>query len=191
MKKILIIGNSGSGKTWLGNRLSAVLEIPHFGLDNIFWEPGGHNHKKGEADVTAELREIQKAPSWIVEGVFGHLADQLSAFADTIVYLDLPWDECRNNLLKRGAESSSTPDPINAENNLHLLLDWASAYDTRDSKASKKYHCLLFESFRGVQHRIKSRDAIDQFIANASADPARNLGTLSAHSEPYAGNSSF
>ncbi|MCG6220788.1 hypothetical protein [Vibrio diabolicus] len=46
MKKILIIGNSGSGKSWLSNQLSRKLQLQEVNLDSIVWEPGGYNQKR-------------------------------------------------------------------------------------------------------------------------------------------------
>ncbi|MFH2047464.1 MAG: AAA family ATPase [Pseudomonadota bacterium] len=164
MNKIIIIGNSGSGKTWLGKKLASVLGISHISLDNIFWEPGGYNRKRDDFDVEADIKRIQSYESWIAEGVFGHLIEPLTVFADTLIYINLPWCECKNNLLNRGSESSMQLDPRKAEENFQSLFEWASAYETRDSKASKRYHSFLFESFSGQKHMVSNRDEFDRLI---------------------------
>ncbi len=41
-KRILIIGNSGSGKTWLGRALSERKKLPLFHMDTIRWEQSGY-----------------------------------------------------------------------------------------------------------------------------------------------------
>ncbi|MBE3803320.1 AAA family ATPase, partial [Vibrio parahaemolyticus] len=46
MKKILIIGNSGSGKSWLSKQLSRKLQLQEVNLDSIVWESGGYNQKR-------------------------------------------------------------------------------------------------------------------------------------------------
>jgi adenylate kinase family enzyme len=164
MNKIIIVGNSGSGKTWLGERAARLLGIRHIALDVIFWEAGGYNRKRGSHEVQADLEEIQSSGTWLVEGVFGHLADVFMAFTDTLIYMDLPWEECKKNLLSRGSESSRQLDPKKAEENFHALLEWAAAYETRDSKASKMYHDFLFASFSGDKYRICSRDDAEQLL---------------------------
>lgn len=164
MNKIIIIGNSGSGKTWLGKKLAAVLGISHISLDNIFWAPGGYNRKRNEADVEADIKRIQNSRTWIAEGVFGHIVEPLTVFADTLIYINLSMDECRNNLLNRGSESSRQLDPKKAEENFQSLLKWASEYEVRDSKASKRYHSCLFEGFSGQRHMISSRSEINALL---------------------------
>lgn len=164
MKKIIILGNSGSGKTWLGKKLSTVRKTPYIALDDIFWEPGGFNKKRKKIDVKADIRGIQESKCWIVEGVFGHLVEPLIPFADTLIYLDIPWKECKKNLIKRGSESSKQRDHVIAEDKFQKLLVWASEYDTRESKASKNYHCSLLDCFSGEKHRICNRDEINLFL---------------------------
>jgi adenylate kinase family enzyme len=164
MKKVIIIGNSGSGKTWLGMRAAAVLETPYVGLDTIFWEPGGYNRSRDFSECEARLREIQSSHGWLAEGVFGHLADVLIPFADTLIFVDLSWEECRENLEKRGSESSRQLDPVSAEKNFRSLLEWASCYEVRDSKASRRYHRQLFDNFPGTKYRLASREEVVRLL---------------------------
>lgn len=44
--KIVIIGNSGGGKTWLANNLSSIYSAPIIHFNEIFWEPGGFDKKE-------------------------------------------------------------------------------------------------------------------------------------------------
>ncbi len=46
--KILILGNSGSGKSWLGEKLASALDVQHIEMDRIFWEPGSSNIKRDD-----------------------------------------------------------------------------------------------------------------------------------------------
>jgi adenylate kinase family enzyme len=180
MKRIIIIGNSGYGKTWLGERIAALLGIPPIGLDSIFWEPGGYNRKKDEQEIQADLKRIQASDSWLAEGVFGHLFSELIAFADTLIYTGLTWEQCRKNLINRGSESSRQLDPKKAEKNFQALLDWASVYEIRNSKASKNYHSTLFDGFVGDKHRVRSRDEADPLLKRMSANHVLQLGTQKA-----------
>ena len=43
-------------------------------LDNVFWEPGGFDKERKTDDVSF-LFSKPRADSWIVEGVFGELAE--------------------------------------------------------------------------------------------------------------------
>jgi adenylate kinase family enzyme len=51
MKRILIIGNSGSGKSWLAAQLAERLTIREVNLDTIVWQPGGFNQKRSQHEI--------------------------------------------------------------------------------------------------------------------------------------------
>lgn len=157
MKRIVIIGNSGSGKTVLARAWSATSGIPVVHLDEIFWLPGGFNRKRPADEVDAMIRMEATKEEWISEGVFGDLAEKLLPRATHLVWLDLPWEECRNGLLQRGSESSNQLDPVDAEENFRKLLQWAEGYQERTGSCSHAGHRLLYEGFSGAKTRITGR----------------------------------
>ncbi len=167
MRKILIIGNSGSGKSWLGKRLATVCNVPYVALDRLFWEPGGYNVKRCKTLVAQDLTQLQGTDTWLIEGVFGQMAEDMLPYADTLFFLDLPWEECRSNLLARGSESARQRDPAGAEQSFQELLAWAAAYDTRKNKNSGAFHRTLFEQFTGRKQRATSRQEMSHIIENA------------------------
>ena len=38
--RVLIMGNSGSGKSWRARELAQQRQLPHLDLDTIVWVPG-------------------------------------------------------------------------------------------------------------------------------------------------------
>jgi len=120
--------------------------------------------KRNDMEIETGIKKIQNSKCWVVEGVFGHLIDCLVSCADTLIYIDLPWGECKKNLLDRGSESSEQLDHKKAEGNFQALLEWASEYDTRESKSSKNYHQSLFDCFPGETYRVCNRDEIYQVL---------------------------
>jgi adenylate kinase family enzyme len=44
--RAVIIGNNGSGKTWLVTRMATRHRASVFHMDNLFWEPGGFDKKR-------------------------------------------------------------------------------------------------------------------------------------------------
>lgn len=90
--KIHIIGCSGTGKTYLAKRLSEKYNIPHFDLDDIFWDNStiGYGSKRSDEDRDALLGEILKKDDWIIEGVYYSWVQQPFADADIIYVLDAP-----------------------------------------------------------------------------------------------------
>ncbi len=169
MKRVLIIGNSGSGKSWLSSHLSSLLRVKEVNLDSVVWEPGGYNQKRSQESIDSELDKLSSESSWVVEGVFGALAEKLVSSAEMLIFLDMDWLLCQESLLLRGSESSKQLDSELAEKNFQALLNWASEYDSRTSKSSHEYHNQLYADFKGDKLRFSTREEVNAFIFSASS----------------------
>ena len=165
VNKVLIIGNSGSGKSWLSSRLSKQLNMKEVNLDSVYWEPGGFNKKRSPETVESELTKLCSEYQWVSEGVFGALAEKLIPAADALIFLDIDLDTCEQSLLFRGSESSKQLDPQLAEENFKELLKWTSEYKSRTSKNSFDFHFQLFNEFDGKKFHLKTRNEVNLFIS--------------------------
>ena len=162
--RTVIIGNSGSGKSHLAKSLAMLGATPVIHLDQIFWMPGGFNEKKSRDEAIREVEEKRNENSWIVEGVFGELAELFLSRAQTLVYLDMDWATCQSGLKSRGSESSRQLDQVKAEENFGKLLLWAEQYWTRTNSCSHAGHLRLFSDFSGHKFKFTSRAEVDDFI---------------------------
>ncbi len=98
MRRVLIAGISGAGKTTMARELSARLGIPRHELDALHHGPNWTKRPSFEADVAAFVDE----PSWVTEDQYQRLiGDQLWQRADTVVWLDLPRRVVMWRVLKR------------------------------------------------------------------------------------------
>ncbi len=89
VNRFVIIGASGSGKTWLGNELAARTGYLHLELDAIFWQKDWTPRPKDE--MATAVSAIIEADQWIIDGNYGSLVQPMVlAAADTVVWLDLP-----------------------------------------------------------------------------------------------------
>lgn len=152
MRRILIIGNSGSGKTWLSKKLSEELDTKAIHFDDHFWEPGGFNVKRDKETVHQEIESLSQNEQWIMEGVFGELAEIVTSRATLLIFLDKEWSECEEALLSREKD---------IDNN---FLTWASEYYTRQSKAALSDHNRIFNDFVKAKISLKSRGETDSFL---------------------------
>ncbi|HEX4214186.1 MAG TPA: adenylate kinase [Candidatus Dormibacteraeota bacterium] len=89
MRRVSIVGASGSGKTSFGRALAGRLGVPFLELDHQFWGP---NWTSAEPDVFRErVRELAAGDGWVIDGNYSSLARPLVwDRADTVVWLDLP-----------------------------------------------------------------------------------------------------
>jgi adenylate kinase family enzyme len=88
-RRIAVVGNTGAGKTTVAGEVAVRLDADHIELDAI-------HHLEGWTPIERQqmreiVRERIQAPSWVVDGNYGSLVqDLVFTAADTVVWLDLP-----------------------------------------------------------------------------------------------------
>src|SRR3954453_4740611 len=88
MRRILVIGNSGGGKSTLSRRLGEKLGLPVVHLDVLFWKPGWV--ESDQPEFRARIAEALAGPAWVCDGSFDETFDLRMPLCDTIVWLDRP-----------------------------------------------------------------------------------------------------
>jgi adenylate kinase family enzyme len=164
--KVVIIGNSGSGKTWLARELSSGASVPLIRLDEIFWEPGGFDRKRSSEDMVSLVRDSKLGENWVVEGVFGELAKHYLDEAEILIWLDLPWRVCKARLLQRGSESKQHMSRDQSEQGLQALLAWASGYYSRTDLRSHEGHKALFNEFSSTKVWLKDEPSVQKLLVS-------------------------
>jgi adenylate kinase family enzyme len=71
-KKILIIGESGRGKSVLAEKLSKKLSIPSYSTDDFFWKVKFSKPNEKEYSLS-EIKKVYAKKEWIMEGSSNHL----------------------------------------------------------------------------------------------------------------------
>lgn len=99
MRKVLIIGSGGSGKTSLANALAARTGLPVIHLDQLFWHPGWISTPNDEWD--RRVAELVARDAWIMDGNYGRTLPMRLAAADTVVFLDTSRLVCTWRILRR------------------------------------------------------------------------------------------
>ena len=101
--KIHIIGCSGTGKTYLAKKLSNKYNIPHYDLDNIYWDNSSEKYGiKTEVEKRDKLlQKILEKDDWIIEGIYYKWLEQSFKNADIIYILDLPKYIYKFRIIKR------------------------------------------------------------------------------------------
>lgn len=82
MKRVLVIGPGGSGKSTLSTALGEILGIEVIHLDRFYWSAGWIEMPKDKWATTVD--ELLSRDAWIMDGNYsGTLAKRISA-SDTI-----------------------------------------------------------------------------------------------------------
>ena len=158
--KIHIIGSSGTGKTYLAERLSNKYNIPHYDLDNIYWDNSSEKYGiKTEIEKRDKLlQSILKKDSWIIEGIYYKWLEQSFKNADIIYVLDLPKYIYKFRIIKRFIKRKLKLEAGKKETlkSLSDLLKWADKFQNEDMKEIIK----ILEKYREKVYFIKDKNEI-------------------------------
>ena len=99
MKKVLVIGSGGAGKSTFAARLSRVLDIEVIHLDVLYWKPGWIETPKPE--WREKVAALVKRDAWIIDGNYSGTFDIRFAAGDTVIFLDVARRVCLWRVLKR------------------------------------------------------------------------------------------
>ena len=99
MSKILILGNSGSGKSTFTKVLANKLNCEYLHLDTIIYKHSWTNPEFEEMEN--KIKEYILKPSWIIDGNFLNKATDRFLQCDTIYFLDINRFVCLFSVIKR------------------------------------------------------------------------------------------
>lgn len=99
MKKIIVIGCPGSGKTTFAEKLRDKTGFTLFYLDAI-WHKPDKTHISRE-DFDARLSDILSLDSWIIDGNYSRTVERRIAACDTVFLFDLPTEVCLDGAISR------------------------------------------------------------------------------------------
>ncbi|EOL44295.1 EutP/PduV family microcompartment system protein [Enterococcus caccae] len=123
MKKIMIAGPVGSGKTTFAKQLSAEKKIPYYELDNLIWNrlPAGDQPYPVEESIQ-QLQEILTEECWIIEGTTTKDWIKPALEAADILFLLLPPYHIRiYRILHRFIKQITKQEKAHYKPTIHLL----------------------------------------------------------------------
>lgn len=92
MKKVIVIGCPGSGKTTFAEKLSKKTGLPLYYLDAIWHKPDKTHIPREEFDE--RITEIFKESEWIIDGNYKRTIELRLIQCDTVILFDLPTSVC-------------------------------------------------------------------------------------------------
>ena len=99
MKRAVVIGCSGSGKSVFSRKLRDAAGLPLYYLDMIWHKPDGTNISRKEFDE--KLSSIISRDSWIIDGNYQRTLETRIKACDTVFLFDLPTEVCVEGALSR------------------------------------------------------------------------------------------
>lgn len=157
MKKIIIFGNSSSGKSTLAKKLAQQEQLPHLDLDTIAWLPVVPPTRSPLVSSKQQIDNfIETNDTWVIEGCYTDLLALVVTQASEIIFMNLPIELCIENAKNRSWEEHKYSSKTEQDANLPMLIEWISQYQTRKDTFSLNAHQQLFNHFKKEKTLITS-----------------------------------
>jgi len=148
--RILIYGNSGSGKTTMARETARTLGVPHLDLDSVAWDVP-MVRKSVPASVALVEAFVAANPQWVIEGCYGDIIGATTRHCSELRFLNPGIEACVRNCRKRPWEPTKFPTREEQDAMLDALVDWVRQYETRDDEYGLTRHRAVFDGFAGVK----------------------------------------
>lgn len=169
MKRVLVIGPGGSGKSTFARRLGQILGIEVKHLDSFYWRSGWT--KPSNEDWIKTVNDLISRDSWIIDGNFGGTLPLRVERCDTVIFLDMPRLLCLWRITKRRITYRKRSRPDMAEG-CHEKLDlefirWVWNYPNR----SRPRVIKLLNENRAAKTIVwlRSNDDVERFLKSCKS----------------------
>ena len=171
MKKVLVIGCPGSGKSTFSRALHDLTRLPLIHLDMLFWN----------ADRTTVSREVflqrldesMQGERWIIDGNYSSTMEKRMAASDTVIFLDYPVEVCLEGIRARRGKPRPDLPWIETEDDTEdgELLELVQNFE-RDSRPQVMALLEKYPQKRLI--RFTMREQADAFLKNIQEDTQWN-----------------
>lgn len=178
MRRVAVVGTSGSGKSTVTGALAATLGVPGLELDAAHHLPGWQQRPEAEfRDVVAAF--LGEHDGWVVDGNYEGVRDLVLRDADTAVWLDLPRTLVTWRVVRRSAVRVARREELWNGNREQVrnLLSWDPersiirwAWTTHRRRRAEYAQVLTDERWRPLAvHRLRTRREVATFLAHVGA----------------------
>ena len=153
MKKVIVIGCPGSGKTTFSEKLRDKTGLHLFHLDSI-WHRADRTHISRE-EFDKRLAEILALDSYIIDGNYSRTQETRLADCDTVFLFDLPVSVCLEGARARVGKKRADMPWIDTELDPNLKKE---IEEFREKKLPDIYS--LLEKYSGKSLSLAAVDII-------------------------------
>ncbi len=162
MKRILVIGCPGSGKSTFSKKLAEKLNYPLLHLDRIF-HIDNENHVTREELKSQIKKFINNSNEFIIDGNYSGTLPYRLEFADTVFYFNIDSRICLDNVMKRSEENLPRDDIAPGFDNSIIdpeFIEYVKDFDRLRKPVIEE----ILEDFEGKVIQFYDYDEIENFL---------------------------
>ena len=110
MKRINVIGTSGSGKSTVARAISERLNYPYIELDNLFWKDDWQETE--DEELFAKLSELLKQENWVLDGNYHRSTSLKWENVELVVWVDYSFTRTLFQAIKRASTRAWTKQKL-------------------------------------------------------------------------------
>ncbi|MDF2153555.1 shikimate kinase [Vibrio sp. CAU 1672] len=110
MKRINVVGTSGSGKSTFSRMLSDKLNYPYLEMDAMFWKPNWQESL--DEEFFATLEEQLRDEHWVLDGNYNRTVSIKWSRVDTVIWVDFSFPRTIYQAVKRAFIRSVTKQEL-------------------------------------------------------------------------------
>ena len=128
MKKINVIGTSGSGKSTFSRLLANKVGYPYLEMDAIFWKPNWQESTDDEFFL--KLKRSLAQETWVLDGNYSRTTEIKWSNVDHVIWIDYPFSRTMYQAIRRAFIRSATKTELWGTGNTETF---AKSFFSRDS----------------------------------------------------------
>ncbi len=160
MKRIIVIGCPGSGKSTFSKLLSEKIRIPLFHLDMMFWNADRTTVEKNI--FRQRLSNVMQLDEWIIDGNYQSTIELRLQACDTVFFLDYSLDTCLDGVHSRRGKARTDMPWIEKENEEDVeFIEFIKKYRSE----SRPVVLELLEKYENKKiYVFKERSEAEEFL---------------------------
>ena len=158
VKKVIVIGCPGSGKSTVSRALHNKTGIPLYHLDMMYWNADKTTVEKSV--FLERLFAVLEKDEWIIDGNYGSTMELRMSACDTVIFLDYPLDVCLDGIKERRGKPRNDMPWIETEEDAEFI-EFIKSYN--EQQKPKVLELLEKYSDKNIVI-LRSREQADAFL---------------------------